>query len=161
LGQDLFRIDSEISIVTVLIAQQLERIEDGESLVFWDKLQSLHDEMSILGQKPDKSPADIQKFNSLFVELGKVINSGIMAYAARDEAVKLIEQKRKLVSDERRDMAAKHQAMSFDRVMLLMTATIATFKQALEKHVDNDKDRRLILNDTQTFLNKVISDDGT
>lgn len=157
LGQDLFKIDNETAAITALIGEQLKRIETGESSAAWGKLQSLFDEMAILGQKPDKSPADVQRFNSLFVEIGKIINSGLMAYTARDEAVKLVEQKRKMVSDERRDWAAKHQAMGFDRVMLLMSATIATFKQALEKHVDNDRDRRLILTDAQNFLNKVIS----
>lgn len=157
LGQDLFKIGDETALITGLIGEQLSRIEDGESRAAWDKLQNLYDEMAVLGQKPDKSAGDVQRFNSLFVEIGKIINSGLMAYTARDEAVKLVEQKRKMVSDERRDWAAKHQAMGFDRVMLLMSATIATFKQALEKHVDNDGDRRLILTDAQNFLNKVIS----
>jgi len=99
LGQDLFRIDDETAAITTLIQQQLDRIEDGESGAAWDKLQGLYDEMAILGQKPDKTPADVQRFNVLFVELGKIINGGSMQYKSRDEAVGLMEQKRRLVSD--------------------------------------------------------------
>lgn len=158
LGQDLFRIDDETAVLTSLVQQQLGKIEDGESSLAWNRLQSLYDEMSILAQKPDKSQADVQKFNSLFGELGKVINSGTMAYAARDETIKLIEQKRKMVADERKNWSEKHKAMSFDRVLLLMTAMAASFKQSLEVHIDDDKSRRVVLSDTQKFLDKVLSE---
>ncbi len=158
LGQDLFRIDDETAAITTLIGEQLKRIETGESGAAWGKLQGLYDEMAILGQKPDKSPADVQRFNTLFLELGKVINFGSMTYAARNEAVDLVERKRRLVADERKDWAAKHQAMSFDRVLLILTAFVHSFKESLEKHLDNDKDRRMILSDTQKFLDRVISE---
>lgn len=157
LGQDLFKIDDETAALTTLIQQQLERLETGESGAAWGKLQALYEEMAILGQKPDKSAADVQRFNALFVELGKIIGHGSMAFSARSEAVGLMEQKRKMVSDERKDWAAKHQAMSFDRVMLILTAFAHSFKESLDRHVDNDKDRRMILSDTQAFLDKVIS----
>lgn len=158
LGQDLFRIDNETSVITALIQQQLERIESGESGAAWNKLSDIYGKAVILAQKPNKSPEDIQMFNTLFVEIGKIINDGAMSFAARDEAVDLVERKRKLVSDERKDMAAKHQAMSFDRVMLILTAFAHSFKQSLEQHLDDDKNRRLILNDTQNFLNKVLAE---
>lgn len=158
MGQDLFKIDDETAALTTLIQEQLTKIEIGESGAAWGKIQSLYDEMAILGQKLDKSPVDVQRFNALFLELGKVINDGSMAYTARNEAVGLMEQKRKLVADERKDWAAKHQAMSFDRVMLILTAMAASFKQSLEKHILDDKNRRSILTDTQKFLDRVISE---
>lgn len=156
LGQDLFKIDNETSIVTALIGQQLERMESGESGAAWGKLQDLYDEMAVLGQKPDKSATDVQRFNALFVELGKIIGHGSMAFSARSEAVGLMEQKRKMVSDERKDWAAKHQAMSFDRVLLILTAFVHSFRQSLEKHITDDKDRRLVLTDAQDFLDHVL-----
>lgn len=158
LGQDLFKIDDETAVVTVLLQKQLGKIESGESGIAWQRIKELYQELTVLGQKQNKSPEDIQKFNRLFVELGDVISGGSMSYGARNEAVRLMETKRKMVSDERRAWAEKHRAMSFDRVLLLMTALVATFKQALEKHVDNDKNRRLILMDTQNFLDKVLSE---
>lgn len=158
LGQDLFRLDDETSIVTTLISQQLERLESGESGAAWQQLSDIYGKAVIIAQKPNKSPEDVLEFNALFVEIGAIIDGGAMAFAARREATQLIEQKRRLVNDERRDMAAKHQAMSFDRVMLILTAFVHSFKMSLEKHVDNDKDRRLVLSDTQTFLDKVISE---
>lgn len=156
LGQDLFKIDDETAALTTLIQEQLAKIEVGESGAAWGKLQSLYNEMEILGQKPNKSAADIQQFNALFLELGKVTNYGSMIYAARNEAVGLMEQKRKLVADERKDWAAKHQAMSFDRVMLLLTCVVQGFKVALEKHISDDDARKAVLTDTQGVLNKVV-----
>ncbi len=156
LGQDLFKIDDETAALTSLIQEQLEKIESGESGAAWQKLSEIYEKLAILGQKPNKSSEDIQMFNALFVELGKVISDGSMAFAARSEAVGLIEQKRKFVSDERKDWAAKHQAMSFDRVLLILTAMVATFRQALEKHISDDKDRRSVLSDTQKFLDRVL-----
>lgn len=156
LGQDLFKIGDETAIITILIENQLARLEDGESRAAWDKLQTLYDEIAILGQKSNKSASDVQKFNSLFIELGEIVNSGLMAFSARDEAVKLVEQKRKMVADERKDQQAKYQQMSFDRVLLLLTAIVASFKQSLEAHIIDDKDRRSVLADAQKFLDRVL-----
>ncbi len=156
LGQDLFKIDDETAALTSLIQEQLEKIESGESGAAWQKLSEIYEKLAILGQKPNKSPEDIQEFNALFVALGKIIDSGSMAFTARSEAVSLIEQKRKLVADERKVWSEKHKAMSFDRVLLLMTAMAASFKQSLEKHIIDDKDRRSVLSDTQKFLDRVI-----
>lgn len=156
LGQDLFKIDDETAALTSLIQEQLEKIESGESGAAWQKLLEIYEKLAILGQKPNKSPEDIQEFNALFVALGKIIDSGSMAFTARSEAVGLIEQKRKLVSDERKDWAVKHQAMSFDRVLLILTAMVASFKQSLEKHIIDDKDRRSVLSDAQKFLDHVL-----
>ncbi len=158
LGADLFKIDSETAIVTSLIQQQLERIESGESGAAWQKLSDIYGKAVIVAQKPNKSPEDVLVFNALFVEIGAIINGGTMAFAARSEATQLIEQKRRLVSDERKDMAQKHQAMSFDRVLLIMTALIASVKQSLEMHIDNDKDRQSVLSDTQHFLGRVLQE---
>lgn len=158
LGQDLFKIDDETAAMTTLIQQQLERMEAGESGATWGKLQGVHSEMAILGQKQDKSSEDIKRFNELFTELGDIISGSLSAYMAQAEAVALIEQKRKLVADERKSWAAKHQAMSFDRVLLILTAFAASFKQSLEKHISDDKRRRSVLSDTQAFLEKVIGE---
>lgn len=158
LGQDLFKIDDETAVVTILLQQQLGKIEAGESGIAWQRIKELYAELTVLGQKQNKSPEDIQKFNRLFVELGDVISGGSMSYGARNEAVDLVERKRKLVADQRRDWAAKHQAMSFDRVLLLLTAMAASVTQSLEKHISSDKDRTAVLMDTQTFLNRVLGE---
>ncbi len=158
MGENLFRIDDETAVISTLIQEQLDRIDEGESAATWKKLRELYDEMAVIGSIPNKTPSDIAEFNNLFTRIGRIVNYGAGQWMARAEAVKLIEQKRKLVADERKDQAAKHTAMSFDRVLLIMTALVASVKQALEKHIDNDKDRRLVLSDTQTFLNKVISE---
>lgn len=159
LGNDLFRIDNETATLTTLIQTQLSKIESGESGAAWRSLQETYKAMAIIGQKKNKSPDDMDLFNALFSQMGDIINNGSMAYAARNEATELIERKRRLVADERKDQQAKYQAMSFDRVLLLLTATIACFKESLEKHLDNSKSRQLILSDTQSFLDKVITVD--
>lgn len=158
LGQDLFKIDDETAVVTVLLQQQLDRIESGESGMAWQRIKELYQELTVLGQRQNKSPEDIQKFNRLFVELGDVISGGSMSYGARNEAVDLVDRKRKLVADQRRDWAAKHQAMTFDRVLLLLTAMAASVTQSLEKHISSDKDRTAVLMDTQMFLNRVMGE---
>lgn len=156
LGQDLFKIDDETAVVTVLLQKQLGKIESGESGIAWQQIKELYQELTVLGQKQNKSPEDIQKFNRLFVELGDVISGGSMSYGARNETVDLVERKRKLVADQRKDWAAKYQAMSFDRVLLLLTAMAASIKRSLEKHIVDDKDRRSVLSDTQEFLDRVL-----
>lgn len=158
LGQDLFRIDNETAVVTALIQQQLDKIESGESEAAWQKLSDMYEKLSTLAQKSNKTDGDIQTFNALFVKMGDVINSGSMSFASRNEAISLVEQKRKMVADERKDWANKHQAMTFDRVMLIMTAMVASFKKSLEKHILDDNDRRAVLVDSQKFLDRVISE---
>lgn len=158
LGDGLFKLDDETSLIVILLREQLEKIESGESAVAWERIQELYADLTQLGQKTNKSPDDIQKFNLLFTKLGGVINGGAMAYGARKEAVDLVERKRRLVADERRAWAEKHKAMSFDRVLLILTAMAATFKRALEKHISDDKDRRSVLFDTQKFLDQVLGE---
>lgn len=156
LGNEIFRIDDETAVMTTLIQEQLDRIDEGESAATWKKLRDLYDEMAIVGAIPNKTPADIAEFNNLFARIGRIVNYGAAQWMARAEAVRLIEQKRKLVADERKDQAAKHTAMSFDRVMLFFTAVVSAFKTALEQHISNDDERKLVLRDAQQALNRVV-----
>lgn len=156
LGDDLFGIGDETSLVVALIQERLKKVKSGESTVAWQRTKGLYQQLAVLGQKQNKSPDDIQKFNLLFVELGEVVISGSMANEAQNEVVSLIEEKRRLVADERRAWAEKHRAMSFDRVLLILTAMVATFKRSLEKHISDDRDRRFVLSDTQKFLDQVL-----
>lgn len=158
LGDGLFKLDDETSLIVVLLREQLEKIESGESAVAWERIQELYADLTQLGQKTNKSPDDIQKFNTLFTELGGVINGGAMAYGARKEATTLIERKRRLVLDQRKYWAEKHQSMTFDRVLLLLTAMAASVTQSLEKHISSTTDRTAVLTDTQTFLNRVLGE---
>lgn len=161
LGNDLFKLDNETAALTTLIQESLGKIESGESGAAWRKLQSLYDEMIELSAISDKTPEETRRLNLAFVEMGQILKRGNMTYAARDEAVKFIENKRRVVSDERKDQAAKHQAMTFDRVMLIMVAMASSFKQSLEKHLSDiengKKKQRAILGDTQRLLDRVIS----
>jgi len=156
LGADLFQINDETAAVTTLIQEQLSRVEEGESGAAWKRLKEIYDEMAVIGGNPNKSDADVREFNALFTQIGRVINYGNMQWAARAEAARLMDLKRKFVADERKDMAQKHQVMRYDEIMLLMTALVATFRQALERHVNSEGDRREILNDTQRFFDKVV-----
>lgn len=156
LGADLFRIDDETAMITTMIQEQLGRIEEGESGAAWHRLKEIYDKMAIIGGNPNKTDSDIKEFNALFTQIGRTVNYGNMQWAARAEAARLTDLKRKLVNDERRDQAAKHQAMSFDRVMLLLAAVVHGFKIALDEHVADDKARKAVLTDAQGTLNKVV-----
>lgn len=156
LGVNLFRIDDETAMITSLIQEQLSRVEEGESGAAWHRLKEIYDEMAVIGGNPNKTDSDIREFNALFTQIGRTVNYGNMQWAARAEAARLTDLKRKLVNDERRDQAAKHQAMSFDRVMLLLAAVVHGFKTALDEHVADDKARKAVLTDAQGTLNKVV-----
>lgn len=156
LGANLFRIDNETAMVTSLIQEQLSRVEKGESGAAWHRLKEIYDKMAIIGGNPNKTDADVREFNQLFTQIGRIVNYGNMQWAARAEAARLTDLKRKLVNDERRDQASKHQAMSFDRVMLLLAAVVHGFKVALDEHVADDKARKAVLTDAQGVLNKVV-----
>jgi len=156
LGANLFRIDNEIAMITSLIQEQLSRVEEGESGAAWGQLKKIYDKMAVIGGNPNKTDADIREFNQLFTQIGRIINFSDMQWAARAEATRLTDLKRKLVNDERRDQASKHQAMSFDRVMLLLAAVVQGFRTALDEHIADDKARTAVLTDAQQALNRTV-----
>ena len=157
LGDDLFRIDQETTLIVGLIQEQLSRIDEGESGQAWAQLREIFDELSEVGAITNKSAADVARFNSLFSRLGRVINYGAAQWMARAEVVKLVEQKRKLVDSERKDRAAKFQSMSYDRVMLVLTAIVSSFRTALDRYVDDEDSRKQVLNHAQGALKKITS----
>lgn len=156
LGANLFRIDDETAMITSLIQEQLSRVEEGESGATWRRLKEIYDEMAVIGGNPNKTDADVREFNQLFTQIGRIVNYGNMQWTARAEAARLTDLKRKLVNDERRDQASKHQSMNFDRVMLLLSAVVQGFKVALEEHISDSAARKNVLIDAQQALTKVI-----
>lgn len=157
LGDYIFRINDETTLMTALIQEQVEKMEQGESGAAWRKLKTMYSTMLDISTKPTQTPAEIREYNNLFSSMGSILNQGVMMFAARDEVAMLVDSKRKLVNDERRVQAAKHQSMTYDRVMLVLTAMASAFKRALEKHVENQKSRQSVLLDTQQSLTEVLN----
>lgn len=158
LGDKLFRIADETAVITAMIQDSLSRIDDGESGAAWRKARTLLAEFMAIRNKQNPTDNDLQRQPEILTELDAIFNEQVMSYAARDEAAKLIEAKRKFVHDERKAQTEAHKVMTYEQTMLLLSAVVAGFKQSLERHLDQDT-RTLILSDSQRVIDQVLKRD--
>lgn len=156
LGDRLFRIDDETAVITVLTQQALSRMDDGESGAAWRQARSLLAEFVDIHNKSKPTDNDLQRQPEILAELSAIFNEQSMSYAARDEAARLADLKRKFVHDERRAQTEAHKVLTYEQTMLILSAVVAGFKQALERHLDQDT-RTLILSDSQQVIDRVLS----
>lgn len=158
LGDRLFRIDDETAVITALTQDALSRIDDGESGAAWRQARGLLNEFMDIHHKPKPTEADLSRYPEILAELSGIFNDQAMSYAARDEAAKLMDTKRKFVHDERRAQTEAYKVLSYEKCMLLISCVVSGFKQSLEKHLDDDT-RRLILTDSQRTIDQVLRHD--
>lgn len=157
LGDKLFAIADETAAITALTQQALSGIEAGESGAAWRRIVELHTEMELIGQKVPQMPEDEKQFAQALAEIGLISRQQAMSYHARDEAVRLMDLKRRFVSDERKARVEAHRAMSYEQVMLLLVAVVNGFKQALDKYADPETKNKVLI-EGQKVVGKVINE---
>jgi hypothetical protein len=155
LGESLFTIRDETALLKTMVNDALLRFDTGESGASWARAAELHKELERIQSKAVKSEDDAALFTQNFIELGQILRKQSMAYAARDEAVHLVDNVRRFVADENKKLAAKYKAMREDEVLLLMTAVVGMLKDVLTKRVDLPVKNR-ILTDMQNSMDRIF-----
>lgn len=157
LGDRLWQIADEAAAITTLTKQALQGIDNGESGAAWRRIAQLHEQMEAIQTKDEQTAEDTKNWSKAFDEIGQISRHKSMSYAARDEAMRLMNLKRQFVGDERKARTEAHRAMSYEQAMLMLVAVVNSFRQALEKYVDPDT-RNQILIEGQKVISKVLNE---
>lgn len=127
-NDDLISVREDIRLLDALIIGKFAKLDTGESGKAWelmrDAVDALHD-----GIAREDYPGCVKALR----EMRDVINRNIEHYATEQEITRQLEQRRKLVETDQKLTMQGEQALSVERVMLLVGAMLGVIKV----HVDN------------------------
>lgn len=127
-NDELISVRDDIRLIDALILGKFAKLDTGESGKAWelmrDAVDALHD-----GIAREDYPGCVKALR----EMRDVINRNIEHYATEQEITRQLEQRRKLVETDQRLTMQGEQALSVERVMLLVGAMLGVIKV----HVDN------------------------
>jgi len=117
---DKLALDNQIALVDTYAAQLIESLGDYSSPELWEQLQA-----QIVEYK--KAPKDEKP--ELLIYIFETIEAGASYVSKWDTLHKAMEQRRKLVVDERKRRIEMEQMIPVDQAMLLMAALLESVRQ--------------------------------
>jgi hypothetical protein len=117
---DRLKLDSEIALIDVRMAEVLESLGDYEGSAAWLQLYALK-------AKYRDAKNDVEQLAYLR-EIFLVIDMGASHVSKWNEIGGLIEQRRKVVESERKRLVEAEQVIDVNRAMLLVTALLDAVK---------------------------------
>lgn len=119
-------LDHEIALVDTYITQLIESLGDYSSPELWDQLQ---DQVIEYHKAPDAERKNLLAF------IFQTIEAGASYVSKWDTLHKAIEQRRKLVTDERKRRVEAEQVIDVERAMLLVSGLLDSVRRNV-----NDRD---------------------
>ena len=89
-------LEKEMALVRALLSERVEALEAVHSAEAWNRLKKTYDSMMFAARQQQ-----VERHARLLNELGEIIEEGVGIDSTRKDAVKLIEQERKLVDSQR------------------------------------------------------------
>lgn len=121
---DLLVLRKEIALVDTRISDVLSRVDIGEAGTIWlDTKKAFDDLTESLQQK------NARKTQDAIVTLSDLIKRGNTDYAAWNEVIGLVEQRRKLVESEQKRIVAGQHMLRMEEVQRLMGALTAAVRE--------------------------------
>lgn len=119
---ELLAMREEVSVIDARLADVLSRVDSGESGRIWSSLKKAWRDFR-RAKPADKLAAEMT--------IADLINEGVSDTEAWDEVRDLIDQRARLVSNERQRLVQLQQMLSVDQAMTLMAAVA----DAVRRHV--------------------------
>src|SRR5688572_24322052 len=150
-NEALLNVRDDIRLLDALIIGKFAKLDTGESGKAWelmrDAVDALHD-----GIAREDYPGCVKALR----EMRDVINRNIEHYATEQEITRQLEQRRKLVETDQKLALQGEQALSVERVMLLVGAMLGVIKT----HVDNAATLSKIQTDFARLVSRPDSEDA-
>lgn len=141
--EELLDLRHEVALVDARIAELLGQIEKGDLGARWLELQAAFDNLRLATQKHDLGAG-----REAFEKIGGLINGGANDYLVWAQITAFLEQRRRLVDTERRQLGVMQQMITTAQAMVLITA----LADIVRKHVaDSD-----VLSRIQTDLTRLL-----
>lgn len=113
----LLELRDEVSLIDARIVDLLGRVDTGESGKVWKELKAAHSELVEANAKGDS----IGIVTAMY-RIGTLIGEGADDYAAWNEVLTVVEQRRRMVESERKRLVELQQTLTIDQAMLMIGA---------------------------------------
>ena len=141
---DLLELRDEIAVTDARLSDVLTRVDRGESGQMWRELKTRWD-----AHLNARAEGDMEAERATLDEMGNLIQRGMADDAAWGEAMRLIDQRRRLVESERKRRVELQQVLTADQAMVMVTTLI----DAVRRNVKDQKTLSAISNDIGFLLN--------
>jgi len=122
----LLELRREIALTDARIIDLLQRVDSGESGALWRQAQ-----LAMAGFRLAQAKGDVDGMQRAIGRVEQLVTQGHADYAAWDEVLALIEQRRKLVESEQRRLTLTTTSLSVEQAMTMLAQVTAT----LQKHI--------------------------
>lgn len=146
---ELLALHQEINVLDALLAEALQRLDSTDSSQLWTEALKTYRALTVA-----QRAKDMQAMRTALVELGDILERGAGDRANRDEVVKLVDARKKLVESERKRHVEMRQMISSEEAMTLMRAVAV----AVQTHVTDDGARRALSAEIARLLHRPALD---
>ncbi len=148
---DLLSLRHDIALLESRLIELLSRMNHADSNALWARARELRDRLELAQQQ-----SDLEAIAKISTQLAEFVDQGVADYSGWNEALTLLESRRRLVDSERKRLVDMQQMISTEQAMQLVTGLLA----AVKRHVT---DVRVLANVQQEFirLTQVADDRGT
>ncbi len=115
----------EIALTTGMINEVLSKREESAGTVFRELQKDWN------GFEHSRLANDVPKMRAHLDNMGQLIHRGVTAGMQRDEAVKLMDHRRKLVDSETRRLEREKQMMTLEQVMIRDAILLEVLREML------------------------------
>lgn len=146
---DLISIRDDVALVEARLADLLGRVDTGESGRAWFKAREAFNAF-------DKETNPDLAIKHL-VELRAALGEGTTDYGAWAEVKDLLEQRRRLVADERKHVLETGRIITIEQLMLWVGALLAEIRSAVIAAIEDEQLRRRVLSGVQSAFTKLAT----
>lgn len=136
---ELLSLRDEIAVLDSRIAELLARSEQGEGGQLW---QDLNRRMVALNDHMRRE--DMDGIHRAYDMMRDLVDKGLQDYQIWLELRNNIEQRRRLVSDERKRLVDMQQIITSEQAILMVTYVVSVVRQNLEKHCPDSAIRKAV-----------------
>jgi len=133
---EILSLHDDVALIDARIGELVHRADTNEAGFWWDKLRGAYDDL-VVAMRRGNDPAVAAGLN----DLNRFIDAGGSDYATWAEISKLIDQRNRLVSSERKRLIEMQQMISVQQANKLVMALLS----AVNTYVTEPKSRNAVL----------------
>jgi hypothetical protein len=140
---ELLELRRDIALTDARMIDLLQRVDTGESGQLWRQAQA-----AMARFRRERAKGNIEAMQWALARIEQLITEGVEDYAAWQEVMDLIEQRRKLVESEQRRLTMAHASLTSEQAMTLLAQVVA----AIQRHVPDKAVLSAIAQDIQALV---------
>jgi hypothetical protein len=122
--EELLALRDDVALIDARLGDVLSRVDTGESGRIWKDLQQAWQQFTAPG---DSDRAAAKRFDARIL-IGQLIEEGAADYEAWHDVRSLVDQRARLVSNERQRLVQLQQTITVEQAMAMLAAVVSTIK---------------------------------